>query len=177
MERMNLDFIGYPLYDITDDGTVISLSYRRSNKEHPMKPHKDTKGYYQVKLRNEFGSKQFIIHRLVAMAFIPNPDNLPQINHKDEVKTNNHVSNLEWCTNDYNVHYGTGIERMRRKMKGKKVPHLQKCVEQLDLQGNHIAYFDSAKEAQRQTGAHQVSRVCLCKPRYYTSGGYKWRYV
>ncbi len=177
MRRKNLDFIGYPLYDITDEGTVISLSYRGHGKEHPMKPHKDTKGYYQVKLRNEFGSQQLLIHRLVAMAFIPNPKNFPQINHKDEDKTNNNVSNLEWCTNEYNFHYGTGIERRGKALKGKPKPWFQKRVEQLDVQGNHIAFFDSVREAQRQTGAHGISSVCLCKPRYYTSGGYKWRYV
>ena len=177
MKIRNLDFLGYPLYDICDDGTVISLSFRGHGKENAMKPHKDTKGYYQVKLRNESGSRQFIIHRLVAMAFIPNPDNLPQINHKDEVKTNNHVSNLEWCTNDYNIHYGTGTKRTARTLKGRPNDWLRKKVEQLDLDGNHIAFFDGVREAERKTGARQISRVCLKKPRYYTSGGYKWRYV
>ena len=101
--RRNLGFLGYPLYDVSDNGVVYSINYRNTHKEHAMKANKDTKGYYQLRLRNEHGKKMFVVHRLVAMAFIPNPQNLPQINHKDECKTNNNVSNLEWCDNKYNI--------------------------------------------------------------------------
>lgn len=177
MARKNLSFIGYPLYDISDDGIVYSLNYRGHGKEHPMRPHKDTKGYYQVELRNEYGKSSFVVHRLVAMAFIPNPNNYPQVNHKDENKINNKVENLEWCTNKYNCAYGTRVSRMSGKLKGMRKPHFEKAVEQLDLKGNHIAYFVSVSDAQRKTNAKHVSRVCCNKPRYYTSGGYKWRFI
>lgn len=177
MARKNLSFIGYPLYDISDDGVVYSLNFRGSGKEHPMKPHKDTKGYYQIRLRNEYGKAMFIIHRLVAMAFLPNPNNYPQINHKDEVKTNNRVDNLEWCTNKYNCTFGTRLSRISEKTKGMRKPHFEKAVEQLDIEGNHIAYFRSLAEARKKTNAGHISHVCCHKPSFYTSGGYKWRFV
>ena len=60
------------------------------------------------------------MHRLVAIAFIPNPNNLPQVNHKDEDKSNNHVDNLEWCSRNYNINYGTRNKRCSEKMKGRK---------------------------------------------------------
>jgi hypothetical protein len=175
MRKKNLSFLGFPLYDICDNGVVISLSYRGGNKEHPMSPHKDTKGYYQVCLRNDKGKKMFVIHRLVAMAFIPNQNNYKQINHKDENKTNNNVDNLEWCDNKYNANYGTRNKRMANALKGTPKPHFWKRVEQLDFEGNHIAYYDNVRMAERETGAFGVSKVCLNKA--CSAGGYKWRYV
>lgn len=175
--RRNLGFLGYPLYDISDDGVVYSLNYRRKGKEHPLKPNKDTKGYLQVGLRNEFGKAIFIVHRLVALAFIPNPNCYPQINHKDECKTNNNVKNLEWCTNKYNVAYGTGNLRRSFANKGMPKHHFEKRVEQLDMEGNHIAFYDSFHEAERITGATHISHCC-CQPwKYHSSNGFKWRYA
>lgn len=103
------------LYEVSSYGRVKSLERYKSNnggiqllKEKILRPHNTKKGYLTVQLRN----KRFTVHRLVAQAFIPNPDNLPQVNHKDEDKTNNNVTNLEWCTAKYNSNYGTAIERM-----------------------------------------------------------------
>ena len=177
MKRKNLSFLGFPLYDICDDGTVISLCYRRGNKEHPMAPHKDTKGYYQVGLRNDKGKKMLVVHRLVAMAFLPNPNNYEQVNHKDENKTNNCVDNLEWCDVKYNNNYGTRNERMAKTLKGMPKPHFHKKVEQISADGLHIAFYGSVTEAQKATGATHISHVCSNNGKYQTSGGYKWRYV
>lgn len=82
-----------------------------------LKPQVDKNGYLWVNLNYDGKQHNHKIHRLVAQAFIPNPDNLQQINHKDEDKTNNRVENLEWCTNDYNIHYGTAIKRATQKRK------------------------------------------------------------
>lgn len=175
MERKSLGFLGFPLYDICSNGDVISLSYRGGTREKKLMPHKDTKGYLQVRLRNDNGKRQFMVHRLVAYAFIHNPNNLPQINHKDEDKTNNCVDNLEWCNNKYNSNYGTRNERMSKTLKGMAKPSLQKRVEQLDEEGKHIAYYDGVRIAERTTGVANISNVCLNK--MSTAGGYKWRYV
>ena len=103
------------LYEVSSYGRVKSLERYKSNnggiqliKEKILKPHNTKKGYLTV----QFHNKIFKVHRLVAQAFIPNPDNLPMVNHKDEDKTNNNVDNLEWCTAKYNSNYGTSIERM-----------------------------------------------------------------
>lgn len=80
-------------------------------------------GYKSVTLTKGGKCKAFYIHRLVADAFIPNPGNLPMVNHKDEDKTNNFVENLEWCTNEYNVNYGTGKKRRSMKISGRVSPH------------------------------------------------------
>lgn len=94
---------GYPNYIINYDGTVRNITTNRA-----IKPFIDKKGYYRIHLWcNGKRSKKLRVHRLVARAFIPNPDNKPQVNHKDCVKTNNHVSNLEWCTNDENMAHAT----------------------------------------------------------------------
>ena len=82
---------------------------------------KNHKGYLYVMLNKDGKTKVLKIHRLVAQAFIPNPDNLPCVNHKDEDKTNNIVTNLEWCTHLYNNLYGTRLERIGKAIKGRKV--------------------------------------------------------
>ena len=119
MREKSLDFLGYPNYSVTDDGMVFNLNYRHTGKKKELKKHNINNGYFDVTLFNENCKETFKIHRLVALAFLPNPDNLPIINHKDENPSNNHISNLEWCTNKYNCNYGTKKERLSKKLKGK----------------------------------------------------------
>lgn len=113
------DIKGYEgLYQISNYGNVKSLerviednkgSYIK--KEKILTPTINNRGYYHIGLRNNSKTKYYYVHRLVAEAFIPNPNNYPIINHKDEDKTNNKVDNLEWCTPKYNANYGTAIQR------------------------------------------------------------------
>lgn len=109
------DINGYiGIYQVSNMGNVRSLQreeYKcrqgyRVRKGRQLKPGRDKKGYLLVGLRKDGKCKTRRIHRLVAEAFIPNPNNLPQINHKDENKCNNTVDNLEWCTPSYNINYG-----------------------------------------------------------------------
>ncbi len=126
------------------------------------------KKYLVVNLyRNEVG-KHYLVHRLVANAFIPNPNNLPEINHKDENPSNNNVSNLEWCDRKYNNLYGTAIER-RSRTRGK-------VVIQCSINGDEIARYCSAREAARVIGKSQaaISRCCIGK--YKIAYGYIWKY-
>ena len=99
------------LYEVSNYGNVKSLNYRRSGKERIIDFYPGTNGYRQRTLYKDGKAINMKLHRLVALAFIPNPDNLPQINHKDEDKTNNCVDNLEWCDAKYNINYGTGMDR------------------------------------------------------------------
>ena len=96
---------------------------------------------------------------------MPNPDNLPEINHKDENKLNNRADNLEWCDRLYNVNYGTGIQRR------------EKTIEQLTLDGQHVAYYTSIKNAERQLGFNQSYITKACRGKRNTAYGYQWRYV
>ena len=109
------DIKGYEgLYQISNLGRVHSY-YKRDILEP-----KEDKGYLRVGLYKNGKRKPYSIHRLVAEAFIPNPNNYPQVNHKDEDKSNNRVSNLEWCTAKYNINYGTHNKRMSESRKGSK---------------------------------------------------------
>ena len=167
------------IYEVSDLGRVRSLPRMLTDskgRRHPvpmkmLKMH-DRKGYDSVTL-HDMGRKAIMsVHRLVAMAFIPNPDNLPVVNHRDENPKNNQVSNLEWCDISYNTRYGTGVERAQAK----HVYH-RKAVEQLTKDGQHVATFKGVKEAARATGADASVIVRVCKGRNETAGGYRWKYL
>ena len=101
---------GYENYQVSDTGIVINKKTGRVLKQ------REKKGYMEVYIFNKGKRKMMLVHRLVAQAFIPNPNNYPQINHKDENSKNNNVDNLEWCTQKYNNNYGTYRERARKRM-------------------------------------------------------------
>lgn len=120
-----------------------------------------------VNLSKDNHVKTYRVHRLVAEAFIPNSDNLPQVNHKDENKLNNSVENLEWCSSKYNLNYGTRKIRFS-KSRGKSV----KCVETGEI-------YQSARDASRKTNIYQssISRCCNGDYGFKTAGGYHWEYA
>ena len=106
------DVKGYEgLYGVTAEGDVYG--YKRKKF---LKPSTDKDGYLYVDLHKNGKHKKFRIHRLVAEAYIPNIDNLPMINHKDENKANNCLQNLEWCDCKYNNNYGTRIEKIKKQI-------------------------------------------------------------
>lgn len=140
-----------------------------------MKLKKGNNGYLQIGLSKNSKVNFFIVHRLVAQAFIQNPDNLPQVNHKDENKTNNCVSNLEFCSHSYNVNYGTRNKRVAEKRLNS--PKFSKYVLQIDLETNQIiAEYPSTMEAERQLKINRggISNCCLRKRKTYK--GFKWKY-
>lgn len=150
----------------------------KPKKEKILKSEVDIKGYLRVNLSKNSTIKHIKIHRLVAEAFISNPLNLNQVNHKDENKENNCVNNLEWCDSRYNNNYGT-----RKKRAGEKVskslinnPKITKKVFQYDLQGKFIKEWISATEVQRQLGIKRPLIVRVCKGRRKSTGGFIWKY-
>lgn len=144
------------------------------------------KGYEMVNLSDGGKVKTVTVHRIVAQAFIPNPQNFPCINHKDENKLNNFVwvnpdgtvdpekSNLEWCTIKYNVNYGTGLKKSLKNRKGKTA---EKPVLQFTKEGEFIERYDSVMEAERKTGVGNWQIRDVLKGKHKTTGGYIWKSV
>lgn len=161
------DIEGYEgFYQISNLGRVKALGNGGSNasKEKILKQGKNRKnkyGYLQVKLFKNGNGKKYFIHRLVAQAFIPNPQNLEQINHIDEDKTNNNVINLEWCDHKYNINFGT-----RTKKTSKQV---------LCLETGKI--YPSTMEIERQLGFSQGNISSACTGRLKQAYGFHWKYV
>lgn len=133
-----------------------------------LSPYKTCNGYLQITLGR--GSKKYAVHRLVAMEFIPNPGNLPDVNHKDEVKDNNVVDNLEWCNHSYNALYGTCQERLRL-YKNTQVYMIDKTTKAV------LERFESMKIAMEKTGVNKVTISQVCRGIRKSGGGYIWRYA
>ena len=148
------DVVGWEgLYQVSSFGRVKSF---RKKEPHLLSTCVGAHGYCVVLLHDGNGQrKNERVHRLVAQAFIPNPDNLPQVNHKDECKTNNRVDNLEWCTAKYNNNYGTYIERQRNSSP-RNTPVLM-----FDLSGNFEKEFISTREAAREMNTSHAL-ICHC---------------
>ena len=172
----------HPSYFISNFGRVFS---KKSNKV--MKNRVVSKnGYQQITLDNS----QLLVHRLVAQAFIPNPNNLPCVNHKDENPGNNDFRNLEWCTYKYNSNYGTNPSRHSKKMLDrynndqdwksdciKRLAEIQKKkrkrVVQLDKFNNYIKTYESSYATEKD--GHLSVHVCDCaNGKRKTHHGYKW---
>ena len=166
------DIEGYKIYQVNNEGIVKSLNYNKTKKEKILKQHIDNHGYMFVTLSNKGKTKSFKTHRLVAKAFLPNPKNLPCVNHKDEDKSNNCVENLEWCTYEYNNNYGTRNKRISEKGLNKKN---SKIVYQYTLDGKLIAIYLSTKECGRQ-GFNQANVQRCCSHKQKTYKGYRWSY-
>lgn len=160
------------LYMVSNFGRVKSMNYKCTGKERILNP-LPNRGYLSVVLYKNGKGKQYKVHRLVAMAFIPNPDNLPCVNHKDEDKTNNRVENLEWCNHSYNNNYGNHGQRIAEKNKNGKrsIP-----IEQYSLDWVKIAEYPSAREAARQNDYDFSGIGKDCKGDLKTYKNCYWRY-
>lgn len=165
------DCIG--IYQVSNYGRVKSLG-NINNKSRRKKPfirkiNLSKKGYSILTIYKDGIQNTLKVHRLVAEAFITNTENKPQINHKDGNKTNNKVSNLEWCTNSENQKhaYKNNLEK----------PRFQKNVYQYDLEGNFIKKWDYIVDAAKTLKIDSSSISAVCRGRRKTAGGYIWKYV
>ena len=132
-------------------------------------------GYLGVALLKNNKHYHKLIHRLVAQAFIPNPDNKPQVNHIDENKANNHVSNLEWTTAKENCNYGARNERVSKSKKGLNHPRARAVVG-FKINDCEIKYYKYMRECEKDGFHHSTISEC-CKGKLKSYKGYKWYYA
>jgi hypothetical protein len=143
---------------------------KRLVKSKIIKPVRCMNGYYEASLSCNGKRTVRLLHRVVAEAFIDNPQGLPEVNHKDEDVSNNRVDNLEWCTSKYNANYGNRNMKMREKAKVVAVCQYAK-------DGKFIAKWNSIADACKETGADTSAIIRVCKGKQKTSMGYLWRYA
>ena len=166
MEEIWKKIDGYN-YEVSNYGNV-----RRIETGKILKQYKNKDGYMRVELRNMDKRKNCRVHRLVAIAFIPNPDNLPEVNHKNELKADNTVSNLEWCTPKYNNNYGTRIEKISGSNHPKAVG-----IYQFNKDGKLINKFETIMAAEKQFNSKTRGHICeVCQGKRKTAYGYIWKY-
>jgi len=164
------DIIGYEgLYSISEDGVITNYFYKKVPFE--MSTHKTERGFERVHLRKEGKLKTFLLHRLLAIHFLPNPQGHKIINHKDGDKRNNVLDNLEWCTQSDNGkrNYASGVISQPKSdmaFRARKVV----CVER-----NII--FGTVNEAAKWVGRCTASVISACKGRAKTCGGFTWKYA
>lgn len=168
------------LYEVSNLGRVRSLARTDTGYRCGRKPTYDkelayylVRGYYAVVLYKRGKQKHFLVHRLVADAFIPNPNNYPQINHKDENPKNNIVDNLEWCTGKYNVNYG---KRKEKWLEHENVKAQKKAVIQVSKDGNFINEFESMTEAAKCLGLNKRDICACCRGKQSHTHKTYWRY-
>lgn len=160
----------FPDYRISNLGQVES----RKGKTPKILKQYNVSGYLAVYLRANNKPSINYIHRLVALEFLPNPDNLPQVNHINENKKDNRLENVEWCSIIDNLNYGTRNQRIGASTKGSKK---KRCaIMQFSLDGEYIATYKSSNEAERKTGCHHSTILLVCKGVFHKTGGFIWKY-
>ena len=177
----------YDKYQVSNLGQILSLNFRNTGRAELMNPWEDKDGYFKIGLRKNKKTDFILVHRLIAETFIPNPDNLPQVNHKiegDKGKTINMVffnedgsinkekSTIEWCDGKYNHNYGTINERISKANTNGKC---SKPVLQFTLDGEFVREYPSTHECERNGFEHSGVIRC-CKGKQKTHKGFKFMY-
>lgn len=174
------------LYEVSNMGNVRSLAYRKDGVARIMKPWPHSTFYgsngnrYQVVSlwKNKKGRKIFV-HKLVAMAFKPNPDGKKEVDHINAIRYDNRADNLRWVTRSENRQNPISKRRMSESHKGRygaQTSHHHGVV-QLSIEGEYIRKWESISTAVRELGLRQSGITACCSGRYVSSGGYKWKYV
>ena len=178
--------VGYEdYYEISSMGRVRSLDrYARGScdsiklhKGRILNPKIDRDGYCIYNLCKDGQSKSFRGHRLVADAFIPNPDNKPCIDHINCVRSDNRLENLRWVTHKENNNNPITTNRMSTAKKNQEKGNHQTPIIQYDLNGNFIKQYPTIKEAVMETGTNRTSIISCASGRYKTANGFRWGYI
>lgn len=196
MKEVWKDIEGYKGYQVSNLGQVRSVDriVIKSNghvnhyKGRILKQLKNSMGYYRVAIKKDTKNIRLFVHRLVAEAFIPNYNNMPQVNHIDNIHTNNKVDNLEWCNQNYNMkHYWKYHEKKGHRKALQKNGKIQikkilgqtkRGVKQIDMETNKvIKTFESMLEAEAKTKIQNTSICKVCKGVRNHAGGFKWEYL
>ena len=173
------DIEGYEgLYQVSNRGRVKSLSRKVTNamfsiNEHFVKLVDNGHGYKSVSLWKDNKGKHFYVHRLVALAFVPNSNGYKYINHKDEDKSNNDVSNLEWCTAKYNCNYGNHTKKLKKSyiLNGNNRP-----IDVYDMNGVFLKTFDCSNDVCRDLNIERRSLYSVCQGVVKSSKGYRFSF-
>lgn len=169
---------GYPDYKVSNQGRVVSMKY---NKERYLTLCPNRKGYPSVKITGIKKEQPMRVHRIVADAFIPNPDNKPQVNHINGIKTDNRVENLEWVTGLENIQHAWANGMMPKERNYAHLPGAlssrSKTTIMLDLNGVELQSFGSLREASRNLNIDSSSIIKCISGKGKTAGGYKWKYA
>lgn len=160
----------YPLYEVSTDGQIRNVKTGRV-----LKPYLSSSiGYYKVKLmggKNKKGDQMYV-HRLVAEAFIQNPENYQCVNHKDQDRTNNCAENLQWCSHQYNSTYKDAQQKRVASFK----EHLRQDIVQYDLDGNEIARFNTVAKAAASIHGNRSSLSSILNGWNATYKGFIWKF-
>ena len=181
MEEKWLEIEGCPKYMVSNLGRV--KSFRKNFDGIILNPSLNKDGYFVVGL---YG-KTYILHRLIAKAFIPNTENKPEVDHINGVKTDCRVENLRWATREENQNNPITKKRQSESMKGKKASEeakknmskaqSKKPILQYDMYGNFIKKWESARQVEKELGIDETSIGLVCKGKYRHAGFYLWKYA
>lgn len=171
------DIEGYnSTYQVSNLGNVRSLKFGKSKL---LVLGLRGSGYLNVVLCKNGKRITHSVHRLVAEAFLPNPNNLPQVNHKDENKQNNCVDNLEWCTAGYNINYGTRTERIKQNRTNKQgiKHHNSKPINQYTKDGELVKRWECARDIEKEIGVSHTNISDCANGKQKTAKGFIWRFA
>ena len=181
-EEIWKDIKGYEgLYQVSNFGEVCSSYKYKGIQKHLLHKGVNRCGYYIVSLRKDKKDKTYLVHRLVAKAFLPNDTNQPVVNHIDGNKLNNNINNLEWCSHSHNTKesFRLGLSKVNKTMLGKvggKCPN-SVPVNQYTLDGIFIKRWDSSVDAMHYFGLKYNHISKCCRGIRHSYAGYKWRYA
>lgn len=157
------------LYEVSNYGRVKSLNYHRTGEAQILKPGRTNGGYMNVVLTKDKIRYSKRVHRLVADAFLPNPNNYTELNHKDENPANNRLYNLEWCSREYNINYGSRNKKVSEKM--------SKKIIQYTMDGEIVKVWKSQKEVEKTLGWSQGTISLAVNKKIPSFHGFLWEFA